>query len=365
MVVMRLFLSRQNIYFYANFLRRGENNLEKIVIFRGHGGIERWDCCMFDRLRAYLAVRGLSYLEICCPCCRSVRKQQVISIDRYLLPITTAICQDCGLVYTSTTVSGKELEQFYRTSYRSLYEGITQVTPGLIFNSRSRLFAMARFQAIRDVVGPIDQVVEIGSGLGFFLAECRSHGAQDLLGFELGETFRTFSQTTLGLGEQVRGSAFETDEDLPFRPSIVTLFHVFEHLEFPVAALQWARRVLDPSGWVVIEVPDILGDWGSLGLMSFHIAHRTHFSAQTLCNLLAENGFTPWFVSRSNDDGIYPGNLRVFARVGEIGEIGACYPLPVDVRETQSHIRSHLHLWSLKSGIARSVIRLFAMMLRR
>lgn len=313
------------------------------------------------RVREYFAARKLAYTEIPCPGCGARSHRPLLDFDRYLLPVVTSVCEACGLVYASKTVCGDDLERFYRNSYRALYEGATQVTPTLIFNSRARLFAMARFQAMRSVIGSFDRLMEIGSGLGFFLAECQSNGVRDVLGFELGETFRTFAQSRLGLGAAVRGERFEDVGDLPFRPSVIALFHVFEHLEYPAAALEWMHRTLDPDGWLVIEVPDILGEWASVGLMSFHIAHRTHFSAQTLCNLLAANGFTPWFVSRSDEDGIYPGNLRVFARPGEAGP---AYPLPVDVAAVDTHIRSRLRLGSSRTGIPNSLMRLAAMAIK-
>lgn len=70
-----------------------------------------------------------------------------------------------------------------------------------------------------------------------------------------------------------------TDETrLPFAPRLVTLFHVLEHLEAPGRALRHLAQLMDPQGWLVLEVPDIEADWRAMGLIQIHVSHRSYFT---------------------------------------------------------------------------------------
>ena len=62
----------------------------------------------------------------------------------------------------------------------------------------------------------------------------------------------------------MRAAMLDDISHLPFAPRLVTLFHVLEHLEEPGRALAQIAKFIDPEGWLVIEVPDILAEWRGL-----------------------------------------------------------------------------------------------------
>ena len=275
-----------------------------------------------------VAMRKLPYGQVACLHCGARDNPPFLRHDRYLLPVHIAMCQQCGLIYTSRNLSGERLYQFYRDHYRRFYENATVIGDEYLFTHKPKLIASYRLQRIREVVYDIHNVLEIGSGLGFFLDACRSAG-MGVRGLELGDHFRTYAQQQLGLRDEVTNERFETIETVTPAPDLVALFHVFEHLEDPARCLRWVNKQLAPGGSLVIEVPDMMGNWSAIGLGQFHTAHRTYFTPVTLSNMLAANGFVPYCIMRDSGDGIYPGNLRIFARVGDAG---AAYPLPLDAR---------------------------------
>ena len=298
---------------------------------------------MFSMLRqAYyygVAMRRLPYNAVACPHCGTFDESPFLKMDRYLLPVHVAMCRECGLIYTSRNFSGEALHAFYRDHYRRFYENATVIGNDYLFTHKPKLIAAYRLERIREVVGNFSHVLEIGSGLGFFLDACRAAGAK-VRGFELGDHFRAYSHQQLGLHDQVTDTRFETLDTVTPATDLMVLFHVFEHLEDPVGFLRWAVKQLAPNGTLVIEVPDITGDWAAIGLGQFHTAHRTYFTPTTLSNMLATNGFAPYFITRDSGDGIYPGNMRIFARVGDAG---ASYPLKPDARAPMlALIRSRL-----------------------
>jgi predicted TPR repeat methyltransferase len=285
---------------------------------------------LFKRLYYYFfALRHHAFSAVACPQCATVSTTPFLTMDRYLLPVHFAMCAQCGLVHTSRNFSGDALYDFYQNDYRRFYENVMHIDNAYLFTHKPKLIAAYRMARIREVVGPFSSALEIGSGLGFFLDECRMAGVRHIRGLELGDHFRSYAQHTLGLGNAISNARFETIETLEHTPDLVTIFHVFEHLEDPAGCLRWIARHMAPHGTLVIEVPDITGDWARLGLGQFHTAHRWYFSPITLCNMLAANGFTPHFITREDGDGIYPGNLRVYAHVKAAG---AAYPLPADDR---------------------------------
>ena len=310
----------------------------------------------------FIEMRRWPFAPVPCAGCGEQAQQPFLTIDRYLLPVHVAICKGCGLVHTSRNMVGEALARFYRDHYRRYYENIARVTNSYLFSHKHKLNAGYRLTRIREIVPHFHSVLEIGSGLGFFLDECRGAGVEKLLGLELGDTFRNYAKKTLGLGDAVQSSPFETLQSLPFAPELAVLFHVFEHLEDPAGCLRWLAKHMAPNGTLVIEVPDIQGDWAAMGLSQFHTAHRWYFSPVTLSNMLVKNGFVPFFMTREDGDGIYQGNLRVFARPGAIG---APYPLAeLPYAAQEKWIGAQFSLASVKNGLPRSFLRLVRQAMR-
>jgi hypothetical protein len=75
----------------------------------------------------------------------------------------------------------------------------------------------------------------------------------------------------------------------------VTLYHVIEHMEDPVAELREIRRVLKPGGWLVIGTPNFDSACARRFGDRFRMLHdKTHislFSAESLRRLLEDHGF--------------------------------------------------------------------------
>jgi len=84
----------------------------------------------------------------------------------------------------------------------------------------------------------------------------------------------------------------------PFKPgtfSVITMFHVLEHLYDPSAFLECARELLEPGGRLVVQVPNaaswqflLFGEnWNGLDIPR----HLLDFKEQDLVNLLEYCGF--------------------------------------------------------------------------
>lgn len=312
---------------------------------------------MFDKLSATLALRRLKWEEGPCPICNADGRDLLIVRDRYLQRVDISQCDDCGHIYSARNLSTEDIGIFYKEIYRHLYENTAVVTPEYIYQSRDKLKAAYRYSQIAKTIGAIDSVVEIGSGLGFFLRECLDHGLEKVTGFEPNTTFCNFAIDTLGLRGQIVNKMYEGHSDHLPNANLFVLFHVLEHLENPEHLLSAIAKHIG-NGWLVIEVPDIEQGWESFGRFNFHLGHRHYFSIETLGFLLERTGFGIVSYATAIDDGIYPGNLRIFVRLRESAAVDFVQNFPSRRHIIREKVLRYGRAWGIKNGALRAALRL-------
>jgi 2-polyprenyl-3-methyl-5-hydroxy-6-metoxy-1,4-benzoquinol methylase len=119
-----------------------------------------------------------------------------------------------------------------------------------------KMYHFIKRKAIRDKVNLINshqplkgKILDIGAGTGDFLLECKNQN-WDILGIEPNEKAKT---TAIGKGINI-GDTIEQLESNSF--DVITMWHVLEHVpdvEHQVAEL---KRLLKPSGTIIIAVPN-------------------------------------------------------------------------------------------------------------
>lgn len=306
------------------------------------------------RRAAALRAMAAAFRPAPCPGCGGWERETILRRGRDLLIIDVALCRDCGLVHAARGLPGAAATDFHRDVYPWLM-GWT-LKPNAAHLAESRLRAAARARRVAEIAPEARSVVEVGCGLGHFLDECRGAGLGPLLGIEPGSG-RFYARDRLGLPVSEVGA--ETAAP-PFAADLTAAFHVIEHLDDPVAALLRMRGWMGPDGVLAVEVPDLLGNWSSIGLLAFHMAHRSYFSAETLQGVLARAGFAVFFITRADDDGLHPGNLRVFAKPCETPPPP---PPPPSAAAVRAHVAARLSPWSLRCGYPRAAVRLLKRML--
>ena len=104
---------------------------------------------------------------IACPLCNST-DQKTVSKQGRDGPLTTVICNDCGLVFSNPMPTQTELDTFYRSRYRAEYKGT--IRPKLKHAYRNGLRAISRFERITALgYQPGRRLLDIGAGSGEFL----------------------------------------------------------------------------------------------------------------------------------------------------------------------------------------------------
>lgn len=152
-----------------------------------------------------------------------------------------ARCAVCGLFWIVNPISD------VRHHYEEKFSGIK-------FESRHRN-AMSQVAYASKYI-ELNALCDVGCGDGTFLVAVREAGYHDLVGIEPSITARELASKN---GVSVFPGGIESLKDVSTRVPVrvVTLMHVLEHLENPIAALQDVYESLPSGGYVVVETPQV------------------------------------------------------------------------------------------------------------
>ncbi len=127
--------------------------------------------------------------------------------------------------------------------------------------------------------------LDVGCGIGIMPKYMEMHG-YEAFGVEISEWAVEYARRELGLENVLRGTV-QTAAFPGAHFGFVTLVHLVEHLDDPVPTLREAFRVLEPGGWIYVEVPSSERDVSDYGIDD----HFWFYSVDSLHRLLACIGF--------------------------------------------------------------------------
>ncbi len=203
-------------------------------------------------------------------------------------------CANCHLMRLDPQPSHAELWQYYPDAYwfapgESTAEKLEERYRRFVLMDHVRFVERARAES-----GESGPVLDVGCGGGLFLRLLADRGAPVLgLDLSLGATRVAWHQNAIPAICSWLPNAPLPDESC----SVVTMFHVLEHLHDPASFLDSARRILKPDGRLVIQVPNaacwqfvMFGErWNGLDVPR----HLFNFRQSDIDVLLNECGFTP------------------------------------------------------------------------
>jgi SAM-dependent methyltransferase len=244
----------------------------------------------YNIVQFFLPFTGYPYRgeAVACPACGDDNSQPLVSLDRRLKRLPTAMCGHCGLLYTNPMPTDAELATYYQDYYRFDYQAAT-TEPKERHISKRRTEASRRVAQLDGLLAAGARTLDFGCGSGDFVG-AMIEGGYDAHGFEPGETYGNYARTLYG--ERITVSGWqEFKVDTPF--DLVTSFHVVEHLRNPVAAMQQMAQWTGPGGLVYIEIPDLGVIHPNKGFGALHFAHLTGFNQHNLVVAAARAGLTP------------------------------------------------------------------------
>lgn len=164
-------------------------------------------------------------------------------------------CQCCETHFLYPRPGDSELQTYYDGKFREEvhseayydYESLQRV-----FNS---FFpeAKTRVERVFPELRPMDDVLEIGCSVGYFLSAISPY-VSHVCGTEWDGRARKYIQDC---AQEANIEVACNPEDFNRRYDKIFMFHVLEHIEEPAAFLQGLKEQLKPGGAIYIEVPNV------------------------------------------------------------------------------------------------------------
>jgi len=239
------------------------------------------------------------------PICRSprsllIQKEPAIddptrSVEYTQRQVNLVTCLDRSFVYVERDFSESYIDRFYEERAGDGY-GCTQE---LFFWWHEATRYSNRH--ILKLLGPAHSrtLLEVGSGIGTFIADVRDAGWQ-VSGLEISAEFPAFCRKKLGIQDVRCGRIAD-----PFFPKasfdLVAMLDVLEHMYDPLLAVSQCAWLLKPGGMLVVKSPN-----GPMQFRKEHlknvrratgyvanIGHISQFAPRTLSLLFRKCGLVP------------------------------------------------------------------------
>jgi 2-polyprenyl-3-methyl-5-hydroxy-6-metoxy-1,4-benzoquinol methylase len=244
--------------------------------------------------------------EHVCPLCGASANFFASTTDRLLRTTSKRFslyrCNPCEILFISPLPTPEELATYYPTGY---WWSEPQVPQERITFLRKRLESIYRRQVLRDHVHFVMRtlrslklgerpiwVLDIGCSGGTFLHELSRRGVA-VKGLDFSEEAVRHAREVYGLDCAVGEVEQSPWPDQTF--SVVTCFHVLEHLRHPRAFLRSVHRALAPGGRLVLQVPNIRSlQFRIFGARWYALdppRHLLNFSDRAVIRTLEESGF--------------------------------------------------------------------------
>ena len=141
---------------------------------------------------------------------------------------------------------------------------------------------------------PDANILDIGSGYGFFINELSSAGYTNITGIEISSERRSIAMQHTDI------PVIDYDINSPDRDigqyDLITCFHVLEHMADPIQFLKNIRALISDNGIFICEVPNVnellLETCSAYNDFYWIRAHLNYFNAVTLENCFHKAGYT-------------------------------------------------------------------------
>lgn len=220
-----------------------------------------------------------------CPNCKKSNFSDFDTFNHFGYNLNYVICEECTLIFMQPQMTIDETNNFYKNSYRKIYQNSEKPTKELLQVQENRGKFLADFFARNSSFDKHHHFnyLDIGCSTGMHLQAIKNiFPNANLYGIEPGDEFRLFCK-------EKDLNVFESLEEFylqDIKIDAVCLSHVLEHISDPVNFLKQINHIQNTNGILLIEVPNTLG-----GHISFELAHPTCFYTNTLIETCRLAGF--------------------------------------------------------------------------
>lgn len=244
---------------------------------------------------------GEAWEKVSCPICPAdtVACDYLKCPDRFRSPAfdnySLDVCSGCGLIYLSPRPAPDLLGAHHSQAGYDPFLSLSakpSLRERLFLASRSLMLRWKR-RLIRKILPNGGRLLDIGCGAGEFLDAVRN--VAQVEGVEPDLAAARFGAEHFGL--KIHNGLLEQAPLAEESFDVVTMWHALEHVPKPLETLQRIKRILKPSGWLLIAVPNIASFdakfYGSHWVALDAPRHLWHFSPDTLDRISKLAGFAP------------------------------------------------------------------------
>ena len=191
-----------------------------------------------------------------CPACGGKEFEQFLTCTDYFVTgeeFSLKSCRACGLKITENIEDEDNIGRYYQSEEYISHSNTSKGIVNAVYH-QVRQFMLKKKRVLAEKVTSLDkgQILDVGTGTGFFLNEMKQNGWQTT-GTEKSSDARSFAKTEFGL-DLLEPEAIFSIDDNSF--DAVTLWHVLEHIHRLDENMKAFHRLLKPSGKLIIAVPN-------------------------------------------------------------------------------------------------------------
>lgn len=200
-------------------------------------------------------------------------------------------CDTCGFCFADTAATQDVYDAYYADMSKYADSG-TSTGAGLSPWDAERLDDMAG-QVAGFASERTARILDIGCANGGLLSALRRRGFTNVCGIDPSSACVEQARE-IAKGDVWKGTLSSFPDGIGKFDGVI-LSHVLEHIRDLCSALACIRQILNPDGWVYLEVPDAARYESFLvaPFQDFNTEHINHFSSQSLANLCRCTGFLP------------------------------------------------------------------------
>lgn len=186
-----------------------------------------------------------------CVFCKKNKFKVVSKKIRDSLKHKIMACKKCGLLQLFPMPSAEEDRKFYNSDRQA--KNIKEPSNLRIMLQNFSADTLRRADMLQKIIKKNQNILDVGSGYGFFLEEMR-HRGYEISGIEVSEERREVS-SKITKAKVFDINLIDQNKILP-KFDCVTLFHVLEHVKEPVKFLKIIKEHINKNGKLIIEVPN-------------------------------------------------------------------------------------------------------------
>lgn len=228
-----------------------------------------------------------------CPACHSSKISKETEVKDHFKSQETFnlfLCSGCSLLFTNPRPEENSIGNYYQSSD---YISHSNTSKGLInfLYQKVRNFTLAvKTELINSFYPAKGSLLDLGCGTGHFLKAAKDNGWQ-VDGIEPDENARKLACTLIE--SKVKGNFLQEAFDGNY--SIITAWHVFEHIHQIDSTLKKLKSLLKTDGKLIVAVPNYTSfdakKYGSFWAAYDVPRHLYHFSPSAMEALLNRHGF--------------------------------------------------------------------------